>query len=257
MEGQQPRPDLFAGRKHRETSFGPWPGGTAFSRRQGASASSDYTKSNAACNATCLYGIPLGFYWATVFALIFQSDHHDVGGIMFKNARSASLLSTVAESDRSQARAEKPGSLTQPRGCHRIRIALAAFLLLVIRLLLLCGLSLPTHAQVAGGTLSGKITDPSGAAIALAEVEIKNVATGVSSKVSTNDNGFYSATNLLSGEYRVTVSAQGFNTAVEKTGINLTVGAHQTFDLTLQIGTRTDIVEVMTESLAMQLSSSD
>ena len=176
---------------------------------------------------------------------------------MFKNSRSASLLSTAAESDRSQARAEKPGSLTQPRGCHRIRIALAAFLLLVIRLLLLCGLSLPTHAQVAGGTLSGKITDPSGAAIALAEVEIKNVATGVSSKVSTNDNGFYSATNLLSGEYRVTVSAKGFNTAVEKTGINLTVGAHQTFDLTLQIGTRTDIVEVMTEPLAVQLSSSD
>src|SRR5258708_37654881 len=173
-----------------------------------------------------------------ILILIFQSDHHDVGGIMFKNSRSASLVSAAAESDRSQ---EKPGSLTQPRGCHRIRIALAAFLLLVIRLLLLCGLSLPTHAQVAGGTLSGKITDPSGAAIALAEVEIKNVATGVSSKVSTNDNGFYSATNLLSGEYRVTVSAKGFNTAVEKTGINLTIGAHQTFNLTLPIGTRTDI----------------
>lgn len=118
-------------------------------------------------------------------------------------------------------------------------------------------LSLPAQAQVAGGTLSGKITDPSGAAIALAEVEVKNVATGVGWKVTTNTEGFYTVPNLQSGEYQVTVSAKGFDTLVEKTGINLTVGAHKTFDASMQIGTVTHIVEVMTEPPSVQLSSSD
>jgi len=127
--------------------------------------------------------------------------------------------------------------------------AAAALLLAVL-------VSLPVGAQVAGGALSGTITDPSGAGIPQAQITIKNVATGVERNISTNENGFYTAPNLLPGQYQLTISAKGFNTEV-KSGITINVGALQVFDLALQIGTVTHTVEVTAEAPAIQLASSD
>jgi carboxypeptidase family protein/TonB-dependent receptor-like protein len=112
-------------------------------------------------------------------------------------------------------------------------------------------------AQVAGGTLSGTISDPSGRVILQAQVSIKNVATGITTTVTTNSDGFYIAANLLPGEYEVSVSAKGFATEVRK-GISLTVGAQQVFNLALQVGSAArTVVEVTTEAPAVQLASSD
>jgi hypothetical protein len=116
--------------------------------------------------------------------------------------------------------------------------------------------SLPSRAQVAGGTLSGTITDPSGAAVANAQVVIKNSATGVARSVTTNTDGFYSAANLLPGDYEVAVSATGFNTGIKK-GITINVGSQPVFNLALQIGTVSNSVEVSTEAPTVQLTSSD
>jgi len=99
------------------------------------------------------------------------------------------------------------------------------------------------RAQVSGGTLSGTIADPSGRAIPQAQVVIVNIATGVARTVTTNADGFYTAVNLLAGDYKVTISAKGFNTEA-KTGITMNVGAQQTLDLTLQVGTVTHTVQV-------------
>ncbi len=111
-------------------------------------------------------------------------------------------------------------------------------------------------AQVAGGTLSGSITDPSGAAVPNAQVVIKNSATGVSTTATTNTDGFYSAANLLPGEYEVAVSATGFNTGIKK-GITINVGSQPVFNLALQVGSVTNSVEVTTEAPTVQLTSSD
>lgn len=117
--------------------------------------------------------------------------------------------------------------------------------------------SLPSNAQVAGATLSGTIKDSSGAVVPQAKVVIKNVATGVSTELATNTEGFYTAANLLPGEYEVTVSAKGFNTE-RRTGISLTVGAQQMFDLALHVGSATkEVIVVTAEAPAVQLSSSD
>ena len=117
--------------------------------------------------------------------------------------------------------------------------------------------SMPVSAQVAGGTLSGTITDPSGAAVPQAQISIKNVATGVTTTVTTNSDGFFTAANLLPGDYEVTVSARDFNTEV-RTGISLTVGGQQIFDLGMKVGTAAKtVVEVTTEAAAVQLASSD
>jgi hypothetical protein len=135
--------------------------------------------------------------------------------------------------------------------CKYVRsfIAAAALLLAVL-------VSTPVGAQVAGGTLSGTITDPSGAGIPQAQITIKNLATGVEHNLTTNETGFYSVPNLLPGEYQITIAAKGFNTDV-KSGITINVGARQVFDLALQIGTVTHTVEVAAEAPAIQLASSD
>ncbi len=116
--------------------------------------------------------------------------------------------------------------------------------------------SIPADAQVAGATLSGTIKDSSGGVIPGTRVVIKNVATGVTTEVTTNSDGFYTAANLLPGEYAVTVSAKGF-TIEERTGISLTVGAPQVFDLILKVGTAKEVMVVTAEAPAIQLNSSD
>src|SRR5579859_1346171 len=97
------------------------------------------------------------------------------------------------------------------------------------------------RAQVSGGTLSGTITDPTGRAVAQAQIVIKNVATGVEKTVTTNTDGFYTAVNLLAGEYQITMN----------------VGAQQTFDLALHVGTVSHRVEVTTEAPAVEVTSSE
>jgi hypothetical protein len=112
------------------------------------------------------------------------------------------------------------------------------------------------RAQVSGGTLSGTISDPSGRAVPQAQVTVKNIATGVEKTFTTNSDGFYTAVNLLPGDYQVTISAAGFNTEV-KTGITMNVGAQQTFDLVLHVGTVSHRVEVTTEAPAVEVTSSE
>ncbi len=116
--------------------------------------------------------------------------------------------------------------------------------------------SIPAGAQVAGATLSGTIKDSSGAVVRGAQVVIKNVATGVTTEVTTNPDGFYTAANLLPGEYAVTVSEKGY-TIEERTGVSLTVGAEQVFNLTLHVGSTKEVLVVTAEAPAIELNSSD
>src|SRR5229473_2078354 len=111
------------------------------------------------------------------------------------------------------------------------------------------------YAQVSGATLSGTVTDPSGAVIAGAKVSITNKATGVTRDVTTDAAGFYSAPNLLPGDYEVTVAAPGFSTTKES-NITLTVGAQQALNVSLKIGESTQTVLVAEAAPQIQLSSS-
>ena len=112
------------------------------------------------------------------------------------------------------------------------------------------------HAQVAGGTISGTVTDSSGRVINKVEITITNVATGVTRVVTTNDEGFYSAPNLLPGTYELKFSAPGFKVEARK-NIELTVGALVGLDQTLRVGSLSETVVVQSEIPAVQLSTSD
>jgi hypothetical protein len=141
----------------------------------------------------------------------------------------------------------------------RVKATLKTTLNLVVCLALAVCLSVisttPVEAQVSGATLSGLITDPSGAGIPNATVDIKNVETGEVRSVPTNGDGFYSAPNLLPGKYEATITAQGFDKVVQK-GVVLTVGAQQALNLTVKVGQVTQTVEVMAAPPEIQTSSS-
>jgi len=116
--------------------------------------------------------------------------------------------------------------------------------------------AVPIFAQVTGATLSGTITDASGAVLPRAQVKITNLSTAVTRKSLTQDDGFYSAPNLSPGNYEVTASAQGFATVTRK-GITLNVGGNQILDIQLKVGPATEQVEVDERAPILQLASSE
>ena len=111
------------------------------------------------------------------------------------------------------------------------------------------------HAQVAGGTLSGTVTDPSGSVVAQATVEIKSTATGIVRSVTTDAAGLYAVPNLLPGSYDVSASASGFSKVLQ-TGITISVGAQQELNFKLQVGQVSQTVEVAAQAPQIQLTSS-
>jgi hypothetical protein len=129
----------------------------------------------------------------------------------------------------------------------------------LLRFLAMVGLSCvlirPMYGQVAGGTFSGTVTDASGAVVPQARISIKNVATDISTTTLTNSEGLYSAPNLLPGEYELTISATGFKTEI-RSGINLTVGAQQVLNITLQVGDTAQQIQVTGAAPVVELASS-
>jgi hypothetical protein len=129
-----------------------------------------------------------------------------------------------------------------------------AFTLFTI-LCIACTCTFEARAQVSGATLTGTVTDPSGAVVPKAEIAIKGVATGVTREVVTDNAGFYSVPNLLPGSYEVSITAPGFSTLV-RTSITLTVGAQQLLDISLQVGQVSQTVKVDAEAPTVELTSS-
>src|SRR5260221_1783739 len=126
----------------------------------------------------------------------------------------------------------------------------AVFLILAI---IFCA---PTLAQVAGGTLSGTVSDPNGSGVPQAKLVIKNLATGVERTTTTNADGFYTTVNLLPGSYEISLKATGFNSETRH-GVTMTVGSQITVDIALRVGTISSKVEVTAQVPDVQLQSSD
>jgi hypothetical protein len=134
-------------------------------------------------------------------------------------------------------------------------IILNAKVLVRVILALAVLISAPVYGQVAGATLTGTVTDASGARIHDARVSIRNTATGVARQISTDSAGFYSAPNLLPGMYDVIFAAAGFSTYVEA-GLTLTVGASRPLSISLQVGHRTEQLTVSAPTPSVDLESS-
>jgi hypothetical protein len=104
-------------------------------------------------------------------------------------------------------------------------------------------LSAITWGQVSTGTISGTVRDSSGAVLAGAKVVVLNQDTGISRKIETDTNGYYTVPSLSPGNYQVTVTQEGFKTEV-RAGIVLTVGREEVVDLSLALGSVSQSVVV-------------
>src|ERR1700737_2863525 len=132
---------------------------------------------------------------------------------------------------------------------------LVSYLAGAVALLLSILCSHPVHGQVVGGTISGTISDKSGAVVANATVSLQNLATGVTTAVTTNAQGLYSLPNLLPGDYQETVSATGFEKAI-RNGIVLTVGAQMVSNVEMKVGAINESIQVSDQPPDLQLESS-
>ena len=90
-------------------------------------------------------------------------------------------------------------------------------------------------AQVTTGTISGTVTDSTGAVIPGAMITVRNIETGNSRNVSADARGHYSAQELTLGMYEIIAESSGFQSFV-RSGIEMTVGRQAVVDFTLQVG---------------------
>jgi Carboxypeptidase regulatory-like domain len=111
------------------------------------------------------------------------------------------------------------------------------------------------HAQITG-SITGIVTDTSGAAITSAAVTIKNIETGAVRDSSTDSVGRYIVPTLIVGEYEVRVSKSGFQDAIRK-GIQLAVNQEAVVDLRMQVGQVKTEVSVTSDAPVVSLTTSD
>jgi hypothetical protein len=123
---------------------------------------------------------------------------------------------------------------------------------IALRLLLLMFCAIAAFAQGERATATGTITDPSGQIVVGAEVSIRNTGTNVTTKTVSNSVGIYYLPALPPGQYELRVEASGFRPSVVS-NIPLGTGLTATIDISLQIGTVTEAVQVT--ATAVQLES--
>ena len=122
---------------------------------------------------------------------------------------------------------------------------------------IILGLSLVSLAQELAATLTGTVTDPSGAVVASATVSVHNDDTGVDVRdVPTSGTGSFNITNLPAGHYTVTVKNSGFQTYVAK-GVILNVAEKHTLDVQLATGKAAETVEVTAENTPIQTTTAE
>ena len=108
--------------------------------------------------------------------------------------------------------------------------------------LVLCFGALSVLAQAPVGTITGTVTDATGAVVPSATITITNKATSVVRTLTANAEGLYSAPALVPGDYEVRAEMQGFRTLVRDAQV--TAGSTTTVDMSMTLGTTREVVTV-------------
>src|SRR5690349_13905282 len=113
--------------------------------------------------------------------------------------------------------------------------------------LLAACLVLTAPAQTTFGTITGTISDATGAVIPNAPVAVTNEETGVVRRASTSASGVYSIVDLQPGNYKLSVEAKGFVPA-ERGGLVLFANRVVNVDLQLNIGASATQIQVSSDA---------
>jgi hypothetical protein len=111
-------------------------------------------------------------------------------------------------------------------------------------------------AQSDRGTITGTVSDPAGAVVPAAEIQIRNLSTGVQYTSASTSTGNYTVTELPAGQYEITVSVPGFKKYLRQ---GLVVQAAQTYriDVALEVGASTDSVTINAEAPLLKTESGE
>ena len=113
-----------------------------------------------------------------------------------------------------------------------------------------CGL----FGQADRGTIEGTVTDPSGAAVPSAQIQVVNIETNSKLDFSTNELGNYLAPNLPVGSYRMVVQKEGFRSMVREP-ILVRAQSSSRVDFSFQIGAVSDAVSITAEAPLLDVSA--
>jgi hypothetical protein len=111
-------------------------------------------------------------------------------------------------------------------------------------------------AQGASGTITGTVTDPSGAVVANADVTAKNGATGQIYRAVSTETGNYTVSQLPVGTYSLMITVKGFKT-YNREGLDLAATQIMRIDIPLQVGSQTEAVTVTAEASLLKTESGD
>ena len=111
------------------------------------------------------------------------------------------------------------------------------------------------HGQVAGGTIQGIITDPSGAVISGAQITVSDLVTSVQHHANTNSAGSYAVPSLPPSVYSIAVQSAGFSRKLAS-NLTLTVGGTLVVSLSLSVGNSSEVVEVLDTANRVDLDTS-
>jgi hypothetical protein len=137
-------------------------------------------------------------------------------------------------------------------GTARLRVVL----LLGVSVLLMLLVVQPLQAQVLYGSVTGTVSDPSGAVVAGAQVTITNQATGLKRQTTTDGVGTYRVLDLPQGDYTIEVAATGFK-PVKVANVPVVIGQVNASDIQLQVGTATQEVTVEESAVVLQTQKAD
>ena len=119
----------------------------------------------------------------------------------------------------------------------------------------ICTMS-PAHAQLTTATVSGTVTDASGAAIPNAALKLENLSRGVARTAVSGSDGRFSFDFVAVGTYRLTVSQSGFNNVV-RSGLELSSGQVLDLPIQLEVQQQTQSVEVSAEAAALDTTTAE
>ena len=126
----------------------------------------------------------------------------------------------------------------------------------VIRLASVFLLAWGAFAQSDRGTITGTISDPAGAVVANAAVEVANTATGVQYQAATTATGNYTVPQLPAGVYTLSIAVPGFKKFTRQ-GITVEVAATIRIDIALEVGAATESVTVQADAPLLRTESGD
>ncbi len=112
------------------------------------------------------------------------------------------------------------------------------------------------RAQTTGATLTGTITDPSGAAIPGAHLVLDNTGTGADRLLNSNGRGEYTLTALPPGAYTLNVTRDGFQ-SYQQQGIVLTVSEQATANVVLTVGATENTVTVTANASVINTTTAE